>query len=357
MGLISRVSSRTYRLDFCNLKMPDIKTETDIKSWDNAWEYLEKHGMSTNPTPIIFKSIDIGTCTEKWTSSEYLKSKISDDHTVQIHLSEDSPKLNFTTKNFTYKSLTFHEFLETIVDSENADKTCYLRSTSQNFRKDAARIRKDFPELRPDIKFCDACQTFSTILRVSSPNTQVWMHYDTVQNFLMQVVGFKKVLLMPPSAASSVKLPVDSDKPKYADPWKVKDKFDESDVFEAMLEPGDVLFLPSHWFHATKVIPCPEDNNSTQRLDNSDCSISVNHFWKDPAELKQVKYSPDSKNTIAFHDKKDLYGNKAPRVAQEAERLSKQINFLLEQIPNDDVRAFYQQKCSSVVFNTKYVHD
>ena len=101
--------------------------------------------------PIIFKSIDIGTCTEKWTSSDYLKSKIRDDHTVQIHLSEDSPKLNFTTKNFTYKSLTFHEFLETIVDPENADKTCYLRSTSQNFRKDAARIRKDFPELRPDI--------------------------------------------------------------------------------------------------------------------------------------------------------------------------------------------------------------
>ena len=40
----------------------------------------------------------------------------------------------------------------------------------------------------------------SSVLRVSSPHTTLWTHYDTHDNLLVQVYGQKTVVLWPPSA-------------------------------------------------------------------------------------------------------------------------------------------------------------
>merc|ERR1712127_499525 len=223
------------------------------------------------------------------------------------------------------------------------ESTIYLRSTAENFRKHTANLSRDFPGLAEDVNlpdFEDQAQDFSSILRISSGKTQVWSHYDTIDNFLIQILGEKEVFLAPPSSASSLKLKTDSDKPDIVDPWA--EDYEIPNALRFVLKPGDVLFLPSHWFHATRVI-------------NSDnVAISVNQFWKQVEELKTVTASQKIKTPLPFHDKKDLYGNRAPRVAQEAERLATQIEYLLSQVDNRDVRDFYEMKCKRIISNKEY---
>lgn len=135
--------------------------------------------------------------------------------------------LDFASKNFEYQTSTFHNFIDRISNPEQQNEsTIYLRSTAQNFRKNTANLTRDFPELAEDVNlpvFEDAAQDFSSILRISSGKTQVWSHYDTIDNFLIQILGEKEVFLAPPSSASCLKLKTDSDKPDLVDPWEVED--------------------------------------------------------------------------------------------------------------------------------------
>ena len=41
-------------------------------------------------------------------------------------------------------------------------------------------------------------QLFSTALRVSSTGSQLWTHYDVMDNVLCNIVGRKQVVLWPP---------------------------------------------------------------------------------------------------------------------------------------------------------------
>ena len=77
---------------------------------------------------------------------------------------------------------------------------------------------------------------FSSILRISSSNTQIWTHFDTYHNFLIQLCGEKKVFLAEPACASILKLQTDSDKPDIANPF-----FDLKDLSEKAGEKGLVL--------------------------------------------------------------------------------------------------------------------
>lgn len=331
--------------------MPDIQI-IQVTSWAEALKTIKNEEIARNGyfLPIIFKGIDLGPCTSTWSSLAHLKSKITNKQVV-IHKSSKNEALNFSNKNFSYEKCDFDQFLEQLEPTVDFNKVVYLRSTSKKFRKDAANIEADFPEISDEVNICPetlesdenskttvTLKTFSTILRISSWNTQIWNHYDTLDNFLMQVVGHKSVFLSPPLAANSLGLQLGSDKPDIFDPWSAersRNVIAQDNIYKAILKPGDVLFLPSHWFHATKVCQDPEQSLDADTKDfKYQFSISVNHFWKNRLDFKNE-----------FYDKKDLYGNRAPKPAQEIERLSQEIGNLLEKLPSGDVRQFYKSRC------------
>merc|ERR1712004_493321 len=154
---------------------------------------------------------------------------------------------------------------------------------------------------------------------------QIWTHFDTYHNFLIQLCGEKKVFLAEPACASILKLQTDSDKPDIANPFcdleDLSEKAGEKGLVlkTVILKPGDVLYIPSHWFHATDAENKPEKY-----------SISVNIFFKE--------------NLENYHAPKDLYGNKPPLPALEIEKLTSKIQTLLSDIPSNQVRQFYLEK-------------
>ncbi|MBW0480033.1 hypothetical protein O181_019748 [Austropuccinia psidii MF-1] len=253
-----------------------------IESWNDA---------IFHSTPIIFKAMDIGDCKSLWTA-EYLKTKIGKKK-CSVHVSDQSSNLTWHDKNFSYKTMNFDKLLEQAFHTKtNNNQAIYLRSLS-NSPKQTSNFDKDFPELSQDFKIPKVMQEtvgdnlFSSVLRISSANMGLWAHYDTYDNILVQIKGKKLIRMWHPSEIinlyikdSSSIIP-DFDQPDL-------DRFPlyrKSHPMNYILEPGDIVFIPSNWIHSIKSI---------------DSSLAINLFFFS---------NLNKKNHLNQLKHKDIWGN------------------------------------------------
>ncbi|CAD5122685.1 DgyrCDS11095 [Dimorphilus gyrociliatus] len=271
-----------------------------------------KMNILTERKPIVLQGLDIGECTTKW-SPEYLINTVINKE-VKLHVCA-SPQMDFIQKNFQYKTLQFDELirrcsqplpLKSYFLSES--EKYYLRTLGTDPRKIPADFTRDFPELGCDIKFpalYDVDSYFSSVFRVASPGTQLWTHYDIMDNILIQIRGKKSVVLYHPDDAEYLYL--HKDKSKVLDinnPDKEKyPLFYKACRYECELDAGDVLFIPALWFH---------------NVTSLEFGIAVNVFWR---------HLPEE-----FYEPKDPYGNKdlipANRAFEKLSRALKDMNDL-----------------------------
>lgn len=147
-------------------------------------------------------------------------------------------------------------------------------------------ISIQFPELYGDLKIPSLFHPtnfFSSVFRITSPRLQLWTHYDTCDNILIQVRGRKRIIFFPPSEALNLYLDGDKSRVLNIDnpDLTLYPKFKSVRRLETILEEGDVVFIPSLWFHNVVAL---------------NFSISVNVFWKNL--------------DLSLYDKKDTYGNR-----------------------------------------------
>lgn len=87
--------------------------------------------------------------------------------------------MNFTTKNFSYTTKTFGDF----IDSVEAGEKLYLRSlSSDNAKEIPANLNQDFPSLAADFQLPVELEyvikhLHSSPFRISGP-VIMWLHYD-----------------------------------------------------------------------------------------------------------------------------------------------------------------------------------
>lgn len=240
--------------------------------------------------PAVIRGVDVGECCSRWTS-EYLVDKVG-HHTVKVHVSPDS-QMNFINKNFVYKTLTLGETITRASSSElenyfiSPNEYYYLRSLSSERRgREVSHLQKQFPEITNDIKipkFFNDENFFSSVLRISSKDIQLWTHYDVMDNLLIQVRGKKRVVLFDPADVKY--LYMEGDKSKVLDvdnpDLAIYPDFVKAKKYVSTLDPGDILYIPALWLHNTVALTY---------------GVAVNVFWKN-LELN-------------LYDKNDFYGNK-----------------------------------------------
>lgn len=265
--------------------------------------------------PVILEGLDIGVCTKEWTS-EYLKDKVGADREVIVH-EASSENMSFSSKNFAYVTKKFGDFLD---EAEKGSKL-YLRSLSAEKASELpADIVKDYPAISADFKLPSELASVkdnahSSPLRISGP-VNMWLHYDVMANVLCQVRGSKRLLLFPPSdvkyfdfapGASSSGINVFED---LSDP-----SLSHTHPHEVVLQPGDVLFLPSLWLHTASP--------------TSGMSVAVNVFFR------------NLRNGYAAG--KDVYGNRDLQAYEKGRQDVAKIVKSFESLPTD-VRGFYLQR-------------
>ncbi|KAL5005656.1 hypothetical protein ScPMuIL_016814 [Solemya velum] len=272
--------------------------------------------------PVILRGLDIGQCSTKWTV-DYL-TEAGGDNSVKIHVAE-TPQMDFLHKNFIYRTLPFSDFVRRAAEEKHNDffisetESYYLRALGDDPRKDIADIEHQFPKLAEDVTLPDFFpreKFFSSVFRIASKRTQLWTHYDVMDNFLIQVIGRKRVVLFSPSEAD--KLYLNGDKSEVLDiddpDLEKYPLFGHCERYEGTLEPGDVLFIPALWFH---------------NVISLEFGVAINVFWK----------HLDDK----LYDNKDTYGNRDPLPAMRAFQILDRSLKTLEELP-EEYREFYAKR-------------
>ena len=267
----------------------------------------EVRAIKRSREPVVFTGIDIGSCAQTWTPQYLLeKSPTLANAKVSAHVSS-SANFDFARKNFKYETLVGRDFLQKVVRSASSLSSkaefLYLRSLGADPRKfEPAMALQQFPELVGDVRLPSDLwdnkenALHSVVLRVSSPSVKIWLHYDAMDNVLIQLNGTKRVVLFPPKHSGDLYLKDSSSMVSDIDDSKTNDaeypRFRHAleNAQEIILQPGDCLFIPALWAHR-----CESGSAAP--------SVALNAFFRD---LEKNAYPA-----------KDAYANADPIVAKE----------------------------------------
>ena len=269
------------------------KPDHDLHFW---------HNLFMSNKPCIIKGQYLGPASVgKWNDFNYLK-KVK--RNVSIHmLNKDEISLNYVgKKNYQFQTMSFNEF----IDKLNDNHKMYLRSMGDNPAKHIANFHLNYPELTNDfISPIQLNNVFSSILRISAKNVQLWTHYDITSNLLCHCVGYKRVILFPPTSAADLQLDlqVNTSSSPIINIDDAKYSYIHKNAYECILSPGDILYIPALWFH------------NVTALSNA---ISINLFWKELA--------------LNYYQEKDIYGNKDIKLGVQILNKSNEIKNLLNQL-------------------------
>ena len=246
----------------------------------NPQNFIDHH--LNQQIPVIISNALEWDAIGKWTPY-YLKTKYPNK---TVALTVFDPTINMPG---TELLLELSEAIDLICNNQDQHKKYYLMQRS---------VEQDFPELLTDFdlpKYADKSKEHIVNFWFGESATNTKPHYDYSNNFLAQILGRKRVRLYAPSATvnmypysindtvmmGGVKHPVVQGS-QIADTDSIDEgafpNFQLVEVYEGILYPGDLLFIPAGWWHEVKSL---------------DVSMSINFWWKTTIETFPRKQLTD----------------------------------------------------------------
>jgi lysine-specific demethylase 8 len=236
-------------------------------------EFEERFLVPQRPV-IVSGAMEGWPARERWTN-DYLTEKVG-AHTVRPFKAHAGTYLYDPKKRIgdTSSVMKLAEYIDLLGAGTISDGQLYLGQFP---------IKKALPGLWPDVRFpafVDENKHLRVNLWFGPGNNVTPLHYDTANNFLTQIRGRKQVILCPPREIAHLypfpisylgnnmsQINVASPDLTHFPEWAHADR--------ALLEigPGDMLFIPVFWWHATSGI---------------DQNLSINYWFRySPANLLQ----------------------------------------------------------------------
>lgn len=82
-------------------------------------------------------------------------------------------------------------------------------------------------------------------------------HYDAGRNMVAVLRGYRRYIITPPRTCKSLGIITDKRHPSFRHsildwssvPQAIASGFDKVDAIDTIIKPGEVLYIPSYWFH------------------------------------------------------------------------------------------------------------
>ncbi|CAJ0550490.1 Ff.00g104200.m01.CDS01 [Fusarium sp. VM40] len=280
-----------------------------------------------NRKPVIIEGLDLGGCVDKW-NPEYMVQSVGERKEVVIHECQASTgKMDFNSKNFRYVTESFSTFMGKATKGE----ALYLRALSEEKPTEApANLAHDFPTLADDFRLPDELnliedRMFSSVLRISG-RVNMWLHYDVMANVYTQVHGSKRMVLLPPTDVNHLAFAPGASSSSL-DVFSALDKHElaSTSPYEAVLNQGDLLFIPAMWFHTASPI--------------TDISVAVNVFFRDL----------DS----GYSTGRDVYGNRDLAAYEKGRQDIDRITKSFDRLPSE-IRQFYLTRLANELLHDQH---
>ncbi|KAJ8675645.1 hypothetical protein QAD02_011431 [Eretmocerus hayati] len=183
-----------------------------------------------------------------WKDAEYLE-KIAGHRTVPIEIGS-----KYTEDDWSQSLVTFSEFLKTHITKKN-ERVGYLAQH---------QLFDQIPELKNDFAVPEYCSFSDKEDGEEFPDINAWfgpsgtvspLHYDPKNNFLTQVIGYKRVVLYSPGDSPKL-YPYETRllcNTARVDPYNPNFEeypdFQHAKGYMCYLKPGEMLYIPPKWWH------------------------------------------------------------------------------------------------------------
>ncbi len=227
-------------------------------------DYLKFNTVYFNRKPVVYKgAVNHTKAYNAWTTN-YLRAiagsrmvKVSHSRKGLYTISEDGEIENI--------SIPFQEAMELFDAGNDINNNYYLQETS---------MFEYFPELLADMEIPQLNSKSDQIEKINfwmgGKGCLTQLHFDGPHNFLVQIRGKKELILFSPEdtnflypkngGMSTHESQVELDNIDY-DQFPLVRK---AKPFFCLLQQGDLLYLPTHWWHQVRTM---------------EMSISVNYWW------------------------------------------------------------------------------
>ncbi len=219
-------------------------------------DFLEQHFF--NNEPCVFKAgVKHWKACKQWTL-DHVEAKVGRDARVQIQKGR-AQDADYEIKIDQQKTtMPFGEFLDTLRQFEKhgeSSNDIYMTASNSEANhasvkplyQDFGQLGSDYLDLRPDV-------VAHTRLWIGPKGSMTHYHFDTVNVLCVQALGAKKFTLVP-----SLQMPLMYNEKSYfslvdvnqPDTVRLPD-YNKATAFEAVLKPGDAIFIPFGWWHAVE---------------------------------------------------------------------------------------------------------
>ncbi|KAL3818349.1 hypothetical protein ACJIZ3_004254 [Penstemon smallii] len=284
-----------------------------------------------------------------WPSATYLRSTLSTTP-VSLHLTPTGKADSLTPHPTSPSSLCFAsahvqtlpfgEALDMVLNSREGETVAYLQQQNDCFRGEYGALKGDVEEHISWASEALGCLPEAVNLWVGNHFSETSFHKDHYENIYVVISGEKRFLLLPPTdvhrmyirdyPAANYQYHQDSgeftleleDPIRYV-PWcsvdpcpspKVKQReidkfplyFNGPKPFEVTVKAGEMLYLPSMWFH-----------HVTQSPDETGLTIAINYWYDMPFDIKYAYFQ--FLQSIPYPPSKDPMLRKARNVESNSD--------------------------------------
>jgi hypothetical protein len=196
---------------------------------------------------------------------------------------------------FARESMTFAEFFERLRVTDTDEQTRRIFTGDEHYlwrvRDGSKAMNPDFGELAHIVQappYVPSERVYSVWVWFSGKGARTWLHYDNnaCHNLNLQVCGAKRCILLPPQTLSELAfyepgghVPAYNCSSVDVESAASKALIEGLPHYDALLEQGDLLFIPAHWIHTF--------------VHEGDYNANVNFWWQpDAAQEPLVHDNP-----------------------------------------------------------------
>ena len=185
-----------------------------------------------------------------WTPS-YLKAHYGETE-VEIMANRNSDdKYEINIENHKTK-IKFEDYVDRVVNQGETNDS-YMVANNRNL--ETTQLGRLLEDIVMSPEYLDKSKSSGNIFFwFGSAGTITPLHYDSVNLIMAQIYGRKKWQIIPPIYTPflynnvGVFSEVDCEKPDY----NKYPLFEEVKIIEVVLEPGEIIFVPTGWWHQVK---------------------------------------------------------------------------------------------------------